>query len=157
MNKGRCLCGSVTWELLAEPYAIYNCHCRMCQKAHGAAFGTYCFVNEDQIRWTGSTDTIVYYESSEYLVRSSCDVCVAASPGNCWRNRTQFTIAIVACARRRTVPHLVPIVLLMRITFAGQAAQTRSFTMSLLSIWSVVHAMSVVRLSLMPTRQEITG
>ena len=89
MNKGRCLCGSVTWELLAEPYAIYNCHCRMCQKAHGAAFGTYCFVNKDQFRWTSSTDTIVYYESSEYLVRSSCDVCGSVVPyankaGNHW-------------------------------------------------------------------------
>ena len=89
MNKGRCLCGSVTWELLAEPYAIYNCHCRMCQKTHGAAFGTYCFVNENQIRWPSSTDTIVYYESSEYLVRSSCDVCGSVVPyankaGNHW-------------------------------------------------------------------------
>ena len=80
MNEGQCLCGSVTWELLAEPYAIYNCHCRMCQKAHGAAFGTYCFVNEEQIRWKSSTDTVVYYESSEHLIRSSCDVCGSVVP-----------------------------------------------------------------------------
>ena len=80
MNEGQCLCGSVTWELLAEPYAIYNCHCRMCQMAHGAAFGTYCFVNEEQIRWKSSTDTVVYYESSEHLIRSSCDVCGSVVP-----------------------------------------------------------------------------
>ena len=40
MNEGHCLCGSLTWEILAEPYAMYNCHCRMCQKVHGNAFGT---------------------------------------------------------------------------------------------------------------------
>ncbi len=80
MNEGRCLCGSVRWRLLAEPYAMYNCHCRMCQKIHGAAFGTYCFVKPDQIRWTGNTDTIVPYQSSELLVRSSCNVCGSVVP-----------------------------------------------------------------------------
>ncbi len=78
--KGRCLCGSITWELLVEPYAMYNCHCRMCQKVHGAAFGTYCFVRSDEFRWTGSTDAIVDYQSSKVLVRSSCDVCGSVVP-----------------------------------------------------------------------------
>ena len=80
MYKGHCLCGSVSWELLAEPYAIYNCHCRMCQKVHGAAFGTYVFVTGDQIRWTGRTDTIVHYRSSDVLIRSACDVCGSVVP-----------------------------------------------------------------------------
>lgn len=80
MYKGQCLCGSVSWELLAEPYAIYNCHCRMCQKVHGAAFGTYCFVKNDEIRWTGSTDTVTNYRSSDVLVRSHCGRCGSVVP-----------------------------------------------------------------------------
>jgi hypothetical protein len=80
MSKGSCLCGSVTWETHAEPYAMYNCHCRMCQKAHGAAFGTYCFFREGEVRWTGGTDKIAHYRSSEILVRSSCDVCGSVVP-----------------------------------------------------------------------------
>lgn len=80
MYQGECLCGSVKWELLAEPYAMYNCHCRMCQKAHGAAFGTYCFVRAGEIRWTSGTETIVHYRSSDVLVRSSCDVCGSVVP-----------------------------------------------------------------------------
>ena len=80
MSKGSCLCGSVTWETLAEPYAMYNCHCRMCQKVHGAAFGTYCFFRGGEVRWTSSTDTIVHYRSSDVLVRSSCDVCGSVVP-----------------------------------------------------------------------------
>jgi len=79
-NEGRCLCGSVRWDVLAEPYAMYNCHCRMCQKVHGTAFGTYCFLLSDQIRWTSDTDTVVHYRSSEFLVRSSCDVCGSVVP-----------------------------------------------------------------------------
>ena len=80
MSEGRCLCGGVRWELLAEPYATYNCHCRMCQKVHGAAFGTYCFVRPGQIRWTSGTETIARYRSSDVLVRSSCDVCGSVVP-----------------------------------------------------------------------------
>ena len=80
MNKGSCLCGSVTWELTGEPSAAYNCHCKICQKSHGTAFGTYYFVEPDQLRWTSSTDTIVKYKSSEFLTRYSCDVCGSVVP-----------------------------------------------------------------------------
>lgn len=80
LYEAKCLCGSVSWALSADPYAIYNCHCRMCQKVHGTAFGTYCFVRNDQFHWTDSTDTIIRYRSSEALVRSSCDTCGSVVP-----------------------------------------------------------------------------
>jgi len=58
MNHGTCLCGSVTWELSGEPFAAYNCHCKMCRKVHGAAFGTYYFVRADQFRWTAHVELV---------------------------------------------------------------------------------------------------
>ncbi len=79
MSEGRCLCGSVTWELTAEPFDVYNCHCTMCQKVHGTAFGTYCRVRADHFRWTSDTNTIIHYRSS-HLTRSSCDVCGSVVP-----------------------------------------------------------------------------
>ena len=69
-----CLCGGVTWEITAEPFQAFNCHCKLCRKAHGSAFGTYWFMHPDEFRWTGSTDTIVHYRSSHLLTRSFCDV-----------------------------------------------------------------------------------
>ncbi len=80
MNKGQCLCGAVTWEFSAEPYKIYNCFCRMCQKAHGAAFGTYFFFKPGELKVTSGEDKITSYQSSEYLVRHSCDVCGSVVP-----------------------------------------------------------------------------
>ena len=79
-NTGRCLCGKVTWAFSGEPFALYNCHCRMCQKIHGAAFSTYSFVNDHQFRWTSETSTIVNYLSSDQLTRSSCSVCGSVVP-----------------------------------------------------------------------------
>ncbi len=80
MNKGQCLCGTVKWELSAEPERIYNCHCKMCRKAHGAAFGTYFFMTPGTFRFTGGEDNIVAYRSSEFLVRQSCDTCGSVVP-----------------------------------------------------------------------------
>ena len=44
MSVGKCLCGEVSWELEPEAYATFNCHCKMCRKAHGTPFGfpVYC-------------------------------------------------------------------------------------------------------------------
>lgn len=85
-NKGSCLCGSVTWEITAEPIESVNCHCKMCRKAHGAAFASYWFVLHDKFRWTGNTDSIIRYESSNLLTRSFCDTCgsVVPFPGTHW-------------------------------------------------------------------------
>ena len=80
MNEGKCLCGSVSWILTAEPFFAYNCHCKMCQKVHGTPFGSYYLVRPGQIRWAGETDTIVGYRSSEFFVRGSCGVCGSVVP-----------------------------------------------------------------------------
>ncbi len=80
MNKGQCLCGDVQWQLSAEPYMIFNCHCRMCQKVHGAAFGTYAFVKADQLKWLSNTKNVVNYQSSHKLTRSACNQCGSVVP-----------------------------------------------------------------------------
>lgn len=79
-NQASCLCGSVQWEINAEPFHAFNCHCKMCRKAHGSAFATYWFVKSEQINWLGDTDTIVNYRSSPLLVRSFCGTCGAVVP-----------------------------------------------------------------------------
>ena len=66
----------------AEPFAAYNCHCKMCHQKtrHGTAFGTYYFVRADQFRWTSDTDSIVRYKSSYFATRNSCDTCGSVVP-----------------------------------------------------------------------------
>ena len=79
-NPGGCLCGEITWEISGDPNFSYNCHCKMCRKAHGAAFGTYWFVDEELFRWTGNTDSIVEYTSSNLLTRAFCGTCGSVVP-----------------------------------------------------------------------------
>ena len=122
MYEGHCLCGEVSWEMSAEPYAMYNCHCRMCQKVHGAAFGTYCFFKPDQVRWTASTESVVHYESSEELTRSACRICGSVVPypsldgelwvvpGGCHRNmrKPDYNIFVVDNSPWHTISGNLP-------------------------------------------------
>ena len=36
---GGCQCGSVRYEITAEPIALYACHCSECRKQSGSSFG----------------------------------------------------------------------------------------------------------------------
>ncbi len=80
MNHGTCLCTRVTWALTGPPEKTYHCHCQMCRKAHGAAFGTYAFVPRDRFAWTGSLDSVREYVSSRALTRKFCSTCGSLVP-----------------------------------------------------------------------------
>ncbi len=79
-HTGSCLCGNIAWTFSGTPDAAYHCHCAMCRKAHGAAFGTYYFVPADRFSWTGSNDTLVAYESSPGVERAFCSKCGSMVP-----------------------------------------------------------------------------
>ena len=79
-NRASCLCRGVRWEISEEPFKAYNCHCKMCRKAHGAAFGTYWFVPKAGFRWLGATDTITQHRSSHLLTRNFCSTCGSVVP-----------------------------------------------------------------------------
>lgn len=75
MHKGSCLCGAVSFELTSDPKATTHCHCRMCQKQHGAAFATYASVARTDLKYTSGQETLVSYNSSKDIMRKFCGVC----------------------------------------------------------------------------------
>ena len=79
-NRASCLCKRVRWEITAEPFNAFNCHCKMCRKAHGSAFATYWFIEQGQLNWLSDTDSVVNYRSSHLLTRSFCGNCGSVVP-----------------------------------------------------------------------------
>ena len=51
MIHGSCLCGKVRFELDGAPQFINHCHCSMCRKVHGAAFGSFLHADGRGFRW----------------------------------------------------------------------------------------------------------
>ena len=75
MLKGSCLCGTVQYEISAQLSNLSNCHCIQCQKAHGAAFGTYARVDKRAFRFTNGEDIVSCYRSSKNVTRTFCGLC----------------------------------------------------------------------------------
>ena len=75
MIRGSCLCKGVRFEIDGELTPATNCHCAMCRKAHGAAFGTYAGFKASQFRLLAGAALIKRYQSSPGIVRTFCANC----------------------------------------------------------------------------------
>jgi hypothetical protein len=75
VTRGSCLCGAVRYEIERGIHDTQHCHCRMCQKAHGAAFATYAAVDPRDVRFLQGEELITRYRSSKEAVRSFCSRC----------------------------------------------------------------------------------
>ena len=80
MIRGSCLCGQVRFELDGAPQFINHCHCSMCRKAHGAAFGSFLHADGNGFRWLVGELRVTNYPSSPGNVRGFCSVCGSNVP-----------------------------------------------------------------------------
>ena len=72
---GSCLCGAVAFEVTAPPRAMGHCHCSMCRRQHGTAFGTYVEVPRASFRYTRGAEQVATYRSSPGVARRFCGQC----------------------------------------------------------------------------------
>ena len=81
VTSGRCICGSVRFDITHESLGSGLCHCRICQRSTGApAFAWTAFPTE-AVKFTG--DQPKYYRLSLIAERGYCEKC--ASPVT-WRS-----------------------------------------------------------------------
>jgi hypothetical protein len=75
--QGGCRCGAVRYEVIAEPMAVMNCHCRDCQYASGGGFSTVAVVPAAAFRVTKGTPKrfTVKGDSGRDITRCFCDTC----------------------------------------------------------------------------------
>lgn len=75
MHHGSCLCGEVRYEISCDITGIMHCHCSMCRKAHGAAFGSYAKVPRSAFRFTQGQQSLAVYRSTPSVTRTFCKRC----------------------------------------------------------------------------------
>jgi hypothetical protein len=75
MIHGGCLCGRVRYEISGAVKKLVHCHCSMCRKAHGAAFGSYVMLAGKDFRVVSGQDDVTAYESSPGVQRTFCRRC----------------------------------------------------------------------------------
>lgn len=75
MLRGSCLCGEVRYEIDGELGPIVCCHCSMCRKAQGTAFGANAPVDAARFRIVAGEDVLREYRSSSTKSRFFCSRC----------------------------------------------------------------------------------
>ena len=72
LYEGGCLCGRVRYRAEGEPVNERICHCRLCQKAVGAAFNARILFRIEAVAVEGPVATV---NSSPELERGFCPQC----------------------------------------------------------------------------------
>jgi hypothetical protein len=75
--QGSRLCGRVRFEIDGPLMRSSHCHCRQCQKAHGAPFHTRARVAAANFRFLDGEELVPFYESTPVMHRGFCKVCGA--------------------------------------------------------------------------------
>jgi len=80
MTQGRCLCGTVRYEIDGPFSSMLHCHCSMCRKHHGTAFATWTTAPLAGFRLLSGAESIVRYASSPGFHRCFCRQCGSVVP-----------------------------------------------------------------------------
>lgn len=72
-HVGGCQCGAVRYEVTGSAIVVAFCHCRMCQRAHGAPAVPWLVVRRSVFNVTHGTPA--EYRSSAKAVRQFCRDC----------------------------------------------------------------------------------
>ena len=75
MIRGSCLCKRVRFEIHGKFGPTSHCHCSMCRKVTGAAFGTYAEVKNENLKIVSGAELILRYRSSPGVERTFCARC----------------------------------------------------------------------------------
>lgn len=73
--RGSCLCGGVVYRAEKPVRSASHCYCRMCQKQHGAAAGTYANVASAGFVIEQGAELVTEYASTDHGRRGFCRVC----------------------------------------------------------------------------------
>jgi hypothetical protein len=97
-NTGSCLCGKITFEVDSFLSQIGHCHCKMCQKFHGAAFSTFAEVKLTDLHWLTGKTLINSYRADNDSVRKFCQCCGSSLFFESCYNRSANTVEIALAA-----------------------------------------------------------
>ena len=77
---GSCLCQGVRYALDSRPHFINHCHCSLCRKLSGSAFGSFLHADGRGLRWLAGEALVRSYESSPGNWRAFCTRCGSLMP-----------------------------------------------------------------------------
>ncbi len=99
MVKGSCLCGEIQFEVELIPGKVYNCHCSICQRAHGAAFATLALADGNSLKFIKGEEKLADYFSGGGF-RAFCSNC-GSRLMNYAKDKGQYLSVPVSCIENK--------------------------------------------------------
>ena len=78
---GGCLCGKVRYQVNGPLHDSTHCHCSMCRRQHGAAFGTYADFDPADFSWLAGADLVRIYATPSGEGWCFCSECGSTLAG----------------------------------------------------------------------------
>jgi len=75
MGIGYCLCRAIQYEFDVEPYDVSFCHCSICRRSSGSAFGAYFETRNDNFRFLTGRKKLARFNCTEKLQKQFCRDC----------------------------------------------------------------------------------
>ena len=91
--RGKCLCGSVEFELTGPMPAIYQCHCSLCRRITGSSANAATVVDREQLRWLRGEASIQRYVTDTGYQSHFCRSCGSPLP-NPTRDDTAWWVPV---------------------------------------------------------------
>ncbi len=77
---GKCLCGTIEFEVKGEMPNLYQCHCSLCRKTTGAAANTATFIERKNFEWLRGESSIRSYVKDSGFRSDFCASCGSPVP-----------------------------------------------------------------------------
>ena len=94
MIRGSCLCGSVQFELDAEPARLTFCHCTTCKRISGGVGTANVGVPTEAIRIVNGADVVRTYQPGEGSAKTFCSLCGTNLFGSGWPHSERTSVRV---------------------------------------------------------------
>jgi hypothetical protein len=77
---GKCLCGSVEFEVAGKSLGLYQCHCSLCRKQGGSSSNTATIVGAENFLWLSGQEHISSWVRDTGFRSDFCSKCGSPVP-----------------------------------------------------------------------------
>lgn len=78
--RGKCLCGSIAFEISGTLPRAYQCHCSLCRRQSGSASNTATIVGTESFRWLSGQEHISSWIKDSGFRSDFCSGCGSPVP-----------------------------------------------------------------------------
>ena len=82
MMSGECNCGAVAYELSADPWGVFVCHCSICRRSTGTNGNAVLVIGNEDFHWQAGVEHISTWRKPGHDWQTwFCRICGSQVPG----------------------------------------------------------------------------